>query len=77
MANTEYFSWENCLFAKCVDTKSVHSAVKEKLSCKRSSSVRASYLVYFVRPCSLSNYCVRAFYPCFKFVNFQGLTGPK
>ena len=78
MANIEYFSWQGCSFARCVDTKSVHLAVKEKLlSCKRSSSVRASYLICYVRPCCLSIHFVRAFYHYFKFVNFQGLSGPK
>ena len=33
------------------------------ISCKRSSSVRASYLTCHVRPCSLPSYFGRAFYP--------------
>ena len=51
------------------------SAMKEKLlSCKRSSSVRASYLICFVRPCSLSNCsCILSF---FQICKFSGLSGP-
>ena len=37
------------------------------ISCKRSSSVRASYLTCHVRPCSLPSYFGRAFYPFFNF----------
>ena len=50
---------------------------EQLLSCKRSLSVRASYLTCFVRPCSLSIYFVCAFYPFLEFENFQGLSGPK
>ena len=80
LANTEYFRWQSCshwLWDAWIRNPFIQPWKKNYFIEKdHRLSVRASYLICFVRPCSLPNYFVRAFCPFFKFVNFKGWVAP-